>query len=365
MNMEAEARRRVRVFVKRVKQRKWLETVTGVRNGIERVEGAGFWVKPKKASQAFLVKRKSLERAALHFYYVRTLTKNEVEKFSNFSSLLFGALEEMFRDISDLRKLAGGMIRIILRGIRVFLSGAQSSPGDLALAAECNAKWVLFSYAYLRFDLAGNFIRYRKKFGLEIMLDSGAFTVMMSQKGLAVKPLDLNDYICFIKKYKAELFSYASLDVVGDPEQSFRNYVSMREAGLDPMPIYHLGDPYEYLEKYLTYEPSLIGIGGVLKVKSKVTRKKLLEDLFEKYPTAAYHGFGIVDQNLYSRPWHSVDTAACFVAPRKFRNILSFRGQIPMPANWTAKQGIAWSVNFLKRFEWLYDGQVQGNLLVP
>jgi hypothetical protein len=363
MNIEAEARRRVRALVKRIKVRKWLDTVTGVRSSVERVEGAGLWVKAKKSTETYLVKRKSLEQAAMHFYYVRSLTKNEVEKFCNFSSLLFGALEEMFRDISFLRKSASGMIRIILRGIRVFLSGAQTSPSDLALAAQCKAKWHLFSYAYLRHDSSENFIRYRKKYGLEqIMLDSGAFSVMMSVKG-SIQPLDLNDYINFIKKYKSEFFMYASLDVVGDPDQTFHNYVAMKEAGLDPMPVYHLGDPYEVLERYLPYEPNVIGIGGVLIIKSRVIRKNLIEDLFEKYPYS-YHGFGIVDQNLYTNPWYSVDTSSCFVAPRKFRNILSFSGQIPMPVHWTAKQGIEWSVNFLRRFERCYDGHVQGNLLV-
>jgi hypothetical protein len=41
MNIEAEARRRIRALVKKIKVRKGLDTVTGVRNSVER-RGGGF-----------------------------------------------------------------------------------------------------------------------------------------------------------------------------------------------------------------------------------------------------------------------------------------------------------------------------------
>lgn len=95
---------------------------------------------------------------------------------------------------------------------------------------------VLISYAYARED-EGMFGRFAERDDVELLLDCGAFTALN-----AGKPIDLKEYIEFLRRWRSRLFGYLALDVVGDPVGTERNLATMLDAGLRPIPVHVRGD---------------------------------------------------------------------------------------------------------------------------
>lgn len=154
-------------------------------------------------------------------------------------------------------------------------------------------------------------------------LDSGAYSAWT--RGTVI---DLDEYCEFIKANIEQIDVYASLDVIpGRPgqiasererneaaEQSWWNYLYMREEGLDPLPVYHYGEAERFLDRMLEYGCDYIGIGGLVGVPAD-RRIMWLDPLFERltdsqgYPLVKTHGFGMTSIPLIFRyPWYSVDS---------------------------------------------------------
>lgn len=144
-------------------------------------------------------------------------------------------------------------------------------------------------------------------------MDSGAFSVWRS--GKTVK---LEDYIAFCKEYRSMFTVYAALDVIGDAEASFRNYVAMREAGLDPMPAFHHGSQLKWLDEYAKLTTH-IGLGGIA-MMSKRDRATFLRGIFQRFPDPAkvgFHGFGINDNEILTTfPWKTADATSIHLRAR-------------------------------------------------
>ncbi len=93
---------------------------------------------------------------------------------------------------------------------------------------------------------------------LRVVLDSGAFTAWK-----AGKPIALDDYCRFIEGLPMKPWRYFTLDVIGDPEGSMRNYQTMLQRGFKPVPIFTRGEDASVLDDY--YKTSdLVGIGGLV-----------------------------------------------------------------------------------------------------
>lgn len=154
-------------------------------------------------------------------------------------------------------------------------------------------------------------------------LDSGAYSAWT--RGTVI---DLDEYCEFIKANAAQLDVYAALDVIpGKPgqiasererrdaaEASWQNYLYMRAQGLDPLPVYHYGEPGEFLDRMLSYGCDYIGIGGLVGVPAD-KRVMWLDPLFDRLtdadgmPIVKTHGFGMTAIPLIFRyPWYSVDS---------------------------------------------------------
>jgi hypothetical protein len=134
-------------------------------------------------------------------------------------------------------------------------------------------------------------------------IDSGAFSVKKSKV-----IIDLQDYISFLKEFKQFIAVYANLDVIGDAKVTLRNQRIMEKAGLTPLPVFHYGEDFKYLEFYVkNYE--YIGIGG---------RKDWFDHIWSKYlcdregwPKLRVHGFAITSFELMTRyPFYSVDSSS-------------------------------------------------------
>lgn len=177
----------------------------------------------------------------------------------------------------------------------------------------------LISYYYMDKGLAVayGFEYLKTKKNKHLFIDSGAFSAWT--KG---EEVDIYQYIDFIKKNRQFIDIYANLDVIGlngaqpnkeTAELTLKNQLIMEKAGLDPLPVFHIGEPYNYLEYYVKkYKYISLGIAGNL----PVNLVEWMDECFERYicdkdgyPKIKVHGFAVTSLDLMLRyPWYSVDS---------------------------------------------------------
>jgi len=168
MNHEVAARMRVRSFIRKIKSRGWLQTGNGVRNYLASLSETGVVIQPKRSNLPYKLTRTCMEKAAYMMFWKRYITISDLR---GYSSALFGVLCEMFQDIARFTRSATGQLRLALRGIRVNLSGADSSLRDLKIAASAGGQFPLMSYYYLR-EQKGRWINNLEECGIkQIFLD--------------------------------------------------------------------------------------------------------------------------------------------------------------------------------------------------
>lgn len=148
----------------------------------------------------------------------------------------------------------------------------------------------------------------RKEWWSYLFIDSGAFSVSQNNA-----KIELKNYIKFIKENEDQIDHYASLDVVGDGEQSLENWKVMRKEGLFPIPVFHDGEPLNILKEYIDGGSTYIGLGAVA-FKSKKSRLIFFDRIFDLFPNrkeVGFHGFGVFDFGFLKRyPWRSIDSSA-------------------------------------------------------
>lgn len=135
-----------------------------------------------------------------------------------------------------------------------------------------------------------------------LFFDSGAFSAYNKKD-----TIDLQAYIEFIQEHSDDIDVYAALDVVGSPTQSLRNYLKMREAGLDPLPCVHYGEAEHLVKEYRKYT-KYIALGGAARQKVIPKRVQWMDPMFANNPDVEFHGFGVQETRMMFRyPWRSVD----------------------------------------------------------
>jgi hypothetical protein len=158
-------------------------------------------------------------------------------------------------------------------------------------------------------------------------LDSGAF--MALSRG---KPVDFDAFCEFASTCGAdEVFG---LDVIGDPEATMRNLEAMWKLGINAIPTFHFGAPWEVLQ--WAAHRDKIALGGmapfVARRSTEVTR--FVEQCFARVWPKKIHGFGVVRNSIIDRfPFHSVDASSWSFAPKAFHRWTAFTGtQERLPA---------------------------------
>jgi len=145
---------------------------------------------------------------------------------------------------------------------------------------------------------------------INILLDSGAFSA--DQQNTTI---DVDDYIKYIKVNKPDI--YFNLDVIGNAEATWKNQMIMEDAGLTPLPVFHVEDNIEYLHRCLdNYE--YFALGGMAGGVSESARQRFLDtcwgiicDTKDGMPKCKVHGLGLASPILVARyPWFSIDTAS-------------------------------------------------------
>ena len=93
---------------------------------------------------------------------------------------------------------------------------------------------------------------------LRFVLDSGAFTAWKSGN-----PIELDDYCRFLETCQPTPWRYFSLDVIGNPSATIKNYETMLKRGFNPIPVFTRGECPSVLETF--YETSeVVAIGGLV-----------------------------------------------------------------------------------------------------
>ena len=139
--------------------------------------------------------------------------------------------------------------------------------------------------------------------GVSLFIDSGAFSSESSGK-----PINIDDYIAFIKETGVSV--YAGLDVIGDAGASMLNQKYMEQAGLQPIPTFHLGSSLEDLKPILE-EYSYIAIGGaVYSAGVEEHLDNVWNYILNNKPSVKVHGFGLTNYEFMKRyPWYSIDSS--------------------------------------------------------
>jgi hypothetical protein len=159
---------------------------------------------------------------------------------------------------------------------------------------------------------------------IQLMLDSGAYSAWKQQKKKkAPEPLDLDEYIEFIKRNQQWISHYVNLDVIpgsrtrdevrASAKQSYRNAVLMKRAGLNPMPVFHWGERFSWLNYMLDDGHDYIGVSapkhGPIKRRLRWLDRAFSVIRDKGRPRVKVHGFGITSPELLLRyNFHSVDS---------------------------------------------------------
>jgi hypothetical protein len=123
--------------------------------------------------------------------------------------------------------------------------------------------------------------------------------------------------IDFLLENKKKIDVYSNLDVINNPKLTRKNQKLMEKAGLNPIPVFHLGNDVKYLDRMIE-KYDYIALGGLVPNPTSVLMP-ILDKLFKKHicdkdgvPKVKVHGFACTSFPLMQAfPWYSVDSATC------------------------------------------------------
>lgn len=178
----------------------------------------------------------------------------------------------------------------------------------------------LFSYHYYKNKNLDELIKTIP--GSRIFIDSGAFSAYT--QGAAI---DIDAYIDYLIENKGNFEVACSLDVINDPEASWKNWQHMRTRGVEATPVFHTGADLSLLDRYAS-ESDYICLGKLVPyAKTPEITMPWIEQAFAIVAgRAKIHGLGVTNWSLLSRfPWDSVDSSA-WGAGFRFGSIQVFTG---------------------------------------
>ncbi len=165
---------------------------------------------------------------------------------------------------------------------------------------------ILCAYPYIDKSYIKIYNQNEKK--IKFLLDSGAFTAFNNGE-----PINLEEYCAFIKNPPIKIWKYFVLDVIGNPKATKKNYYTMLDKGLNPIPIFTRGENPAVLNEY--YKTSdIVGIGGLVGTKGNNAFVNGIMKLAKKRKIHLL-GFTKPDYIKYHRPY-MCDSSAWLTAHR-------------------------------------------------
>jgi len=123
----------------------------------------------------------------------------------------------------------------------------------------------------------------------------------------------LDNYIEYLHKYKHLYEFYVTLDIINNPEESWRITEYIESCGLNPMPVFHNGEHIKWLER-MVEKYDYIGISGLGQDLVKANFKEYGDSCFkvicdqQGVPKCKVHGFAVGAPEIIGMyPWYSTD----------------------------------------------------------
>lgn len=167
---------------------------------------------------------------------------------------------------------------------------------------------ILLSYHYYKdTDLDALFSKYFTEPYPDVFVDSGGFSAMT--QGVTI---DIKQYADWVKRYRHLISTYANLDNIKSADETLSNQKRLEDYGLNPIPVFHTGEDWEVLERYVEHYP-YIALGGMVPYMRYT--KKIMPFIIKAFKTAGdksvFHGFGATSWAVIkSFPWYSVDSSS-------------------------------------------------------
>ena len=203
--------------------------------------------------------------------------------------------------------------------MRIYFAGVDR-PSFLSELWRCGAKRILISYADYRLSFA-TLTKHLESYRFDILLDSGAYSAFT--RGIK---LDVVEYAKFLHQWGSYFEGYFNLDVIGNFDATWDNQDYLEAQGLNPIPVFHYGEPVEIL-RFMSQKYERIGIGGMVPVSNSDLDRWLPTVFFdksgnEKYPKVKFHALGLTTRHLLEKyPWDSADSTKWLI-DRKFGHTL-------------------------------------------
>lgn len=149
------------------------------------------------------------------------------------------------------------------------------------------------------------------------VLDSGAFTAVT--QGLDIDLVQFTETACALAESDEKLEEVFALDVVGDWKATLRNCEYMWKRGVQAIPTFHRGSPWEALTEISDCSDK-IAIGGIgARGLSQQQRREFIDQCFARVWPKKIHGFAVGSRRLImSYPFHSVDASSWTLNAMKF-----------------------------------------------
>lgn len=339
---DVKARQQERAFLNRTLS---FVTAKGRTNKIVRVTETTVFIRTETGKQDLKVSRSRLRKAIKHMLYKRTTLRKQLEKFTQYSSAMFGLLMAIF--VGKCKAVTTGLIRLTLVGARFFYAGCERSKRDLKVAFDNGLEFALMSYYYLRDEPA--MLRHLREWGKKIRLDSGAFTLWKRQvEKKPYKEINVKDYADFIEQNRDLLLDWFNLDVIGDAERSADNAEYLRERGLDSIEVWHWNSPLEELDRLVAKNKDVVGIGGTVELKKDEIKRDIFRKVFDRHPDANFHWLGGGSSLAGEFPFVGFDSKSPTVG-RMYSKIITDKGQIKTDRD--PLDCLAHNVRYLVKFE--------------
>ncbi len=160
---------------------------------------------------------------------------------------------------------------------------------------------------------------------VRVIGDSGAFSALT--QGARI---DLDAYATWVHRWREHLYWAASLDVIGDPAASYRNWQLLRDRHqLATVPTLHAGADTTWLDAYAAEGVDFIGLGGMAGVGQAPRAYRWAVNMFRharaKHPAVRFHLWGVTNRTfLDSLPAYSADSSGAIGQAYRYGSLRLF-----------------------------------------
>lgn len=133
----------------------------------------------------------------------------------------------------------------------------------------------------------------------------------------------MDRYAEFVRRYEDVLTVYANVDVIGNPDLTYRAQKYLEKKGIRPIPVIHFGTDLKWVQRYLDEGYEYIALGGLKGIgrNAFVQWADRVFDLIcntpDRLPKVKVHGFAVTSVKVMLRyPWYSVDSTTWCVYAR-------------------------------------------------